>query len=156
MLRVRAPLGAFTLNENSDKPLIFIATGTGFAPIKSLLHHLRDTQPSRSVHLYHGAQTADGLYDEAALRELLYQLPNARYTPVLSRADDAWQGARGYTTEHVVQDYADLSGYEVYACGSMDMIRGSKEAFTAQRGLPAAAFYCDAFTPYAARAGEAA
>lgn len=156
VLRVRAPLGAFTLNENSDKPLIFIATGTGFAPIKSLLHHLRDTQPSRSVHIYHGAQTADGLYDEAALRELLYQLPNARYTPVLSRADDAWQGARGYTTEHVVQDYADLSGYEVYACGSMDMIRASKEAFTAQRGLPETAFYCDAFTPYTARAGEAA
>ena len=157
VLRVRAPLGAFTLNENSDKPLIFIATGTGFAPIKSLLHHLRDTDPSRSVHIYHGAQTADGLYDEAALRELLYLLPNARYTPVLSRADDAWQGARGYITEHVLHDYADLSGYEVYACGSIDMIRASKQAFTAQRGLPETAFYSDAFTPYVARTtGEAA
>ena len=156
VLRVRAPLGAFTLNENSDKPLIFIATGTGFAPIKSLLQHLCDTQPSRSVHLYHGARDTAGLYDEAALRELLYLLPNARYTPVLSRADDAWQGARGYITEHVLQDYADLSGYEVYACGSIDMIRGSKQAFTAQRGLPESAFYCDAFTPYAARTVEAA
>ena len=155
VLRVRAPLGSFTLNENSDKPLIFIATGTGFAPIKSLLHHLRDTQSSRSVHLYHGARDTAGLYDEAALRELLYQLPNARYTPVLSRADDAWQGARGYTTEHVLQDYADLSGYEVYACGSMDMIRGSKQAFVEQRGLPETAFYSDAFTPYVARTVEA-
>ena len=152
VLRVRAPLGAFTLHDNSHKPLIFIATGTGFAPIKSLLHHLRDTDPSRSVHIYHGAQTADGLYDEAALRELLYLLPNARYTPVLSRADDAWQGARGYITEHVLHDYADLSGYEVYACGSIDMIRTSKQAFTAQRGLPETAFYSDAFTPYVARA----
>ena len=152
VLRVRAPLGAFTLHDNSHKPLIFIATGTGFAPIKSLLHHLRDTDPSRSVHIYHGAQTADGLYDEAALRELLYLLPNARYTPVLSRADDAWQGARGYITEHVLHDYADLSGYEVYACGSIDMIRASKQAFTAQRGLPETAFYSDAFTPYVARA----
>ena len=157
VLRVRAPLGAFTLHNNSHKPLIFIATGTGFAPIKSLLHHLRDTDPSRSVHIYHGAQTADGLYDEAALRELLYLLPNARYTPVLSRADDAWQGARGYITEHVLHDYADLSGYEVYACGSIDMIRASKQAFTAQRGLPETAFYSDAFTPYVARTtGEAA
>lgn len=157
VLRVRAPLGAFTLYDNSHKPLIFIATGTGFAPIKSLLHHLRDTDPSRSVHIYHGAQTADGLYDEAALRELLYLLPNARYTPVLSRADDAWQGARGYITEHVLHDYADLSGYEVYACGSIDMIRASKQAFTAQRGLPEMAFYSDAFTPYVARTtGEAA
>ena len=156
VLRVRAPLGAFTLHNNSHKPLIFIATGTGFAPIKSLLHHLRDTDPSRSVHIYHGAQTADGLYDEAALRELLYLLPNARYTPVLSRADDAWQGARGYITEHVLHDYADLSGYEVYACGSIDMIRASKQAFTAQRGLPETAFYSDAFTPYVARTtGEA-
>ena len=155
VLRVRAPLGAFTLNENSDKPLIFIATGTGFAPIKSLLHHLRDREPSRSVHLYHGARDTAGLYDEAALRELLYLLPNARYTPVLSRADDAWQGARGYITEHVLQDYADLSGYEVYACGSMDMIRGSKQAFVEQRGLPETAFYSDAFTPYVARTVEA-
>ena len=152
VLRVRAPLGAFTLHDNNHKPLIFIATGTGFAPIKSLLHHLRDTDPSRSVHIYHGAQTADGLYDEAALCELLYLLPNARYTPVLSRADDAWQGARGYITEHVLHDYADLSGYEVYACGSIDMIRASKQAFTAQRGLPETAFYSDAFTPYVARA----
>jgi len=104
------------------------------------------------VHIYHGAQTADGLYDEAALRELLYLLPNARYTPVLSRADDAWQGACGYITEHVLHDYADLSGYEVYACGSIDMIRASKQAFTAQRGLPETAFYSDAFTPYVARA----
>ena len=155
VLRVRAPLGAFTLHDNNHKPLIFIATGTGFAPIKSLLQHLRDTQPSRSVHLYHGARDAAGLYDEAALRELLYQLPNARYTPVLSRADDAWQGARGYITEHVLQDYADLSGYEVYACGSMDMIRGSKQAFVEQRGLPETAFYSDAFTPYVARTVEA-
>ena len=156
VLRVRAPLGSFTLNEESNKPLIFVATGTGFAPIKSLLQHLRDTQPERSVHVYHGARTADGLYDEAALRELLYLLPNARYTPVLSCGNEAWQGACGHTTEQVLNDYADLSGYEVYACGSIEMIRSSKQIFTQQRGLPENAFYSDAFTAHTPEAAAAA
>ena len=75
---------------------------------------------------------------------------------MLSRADDAWQGARGYITEHVLQELRRfVRDYEVYACGSMDMIRGSKQAFVEQRGLPETAFYSDAFTPYVARTVEA-
>ncbi|SSY80388.1 2Fe-2S iron-sulfur cluster-binding protein [Alysiella crassa] len=149
IIRLRGPLGSFYLNEDTaDKPLILLATGTGFAPIKSILAQLAQTQPTRRVHVYHGTRFADGLYDENALRELLAQLPNTQYTPVLSRPDDAWTGATGYVTESVLRDYADLSGHEVYACGSPDMVRDSKVAFVAQAGLPENAFYSDAFTAH--------
>ncbi len=148
IIRLRGPLGSFYLNENSHKDLILLATGTGLAPIKAILQHLAHDQSDRHVHIYYGARTAQDLYDEADLVALLAQLPNARYTPVLSRADDAWQGARGYITEHVLRDFTDLSLYEVYACGSPDMIRESKQALVSQIHLPEKAFYSDAFSAH--------
>lgn len=149
IIRLRGPLGSFYLNEESgDKPLILLATGTGFAPIKSILTHLAQTQNTRHVHVYHGTRFANGLYDEAALCEVLAQLPNAKYTPVLSRPNDDWTGATGYITEHVLRDYPDLSAHEVYACGSPDMVRDSKAALVAQAKLPEQAFYSDAFTAH--------
>lgn len=149
IIRLRGPLGSFYLNdETADKPLIFLATGTGFAPVKSMLQHIADTQPNRTIHLYHGVRRVADFYDETALREILARLPNARYTPVLSRLNMMWEGATGHVTEHVLRDYPDLSGHEVYACGSPDMIASSKIALTTQAKLPEKAFYSDAFTPH--------
>lgn len=149
IIRLRGPLGSFYLNDESeDKPLIFLATGTGFAPVKAMLHHIAHTQAHRSIHVYHGGRVTADLYDEVALRGILTNLPNARYTPVLSRPDDTWTGATGYITEHVLRDYADLSAHEVYACGLPDMIHSSKIALTTQAKLPENAFYSDAFTPH--------
>lgn len=146
IMRLRGPLGSFTLSENTDKPLVLLATGTGFAPVKGIVSHIAESQPQRTLHIYHGVRHAAELYDEAALAALLEQLPNARYTPVLSRADDAWTGARGHVQQQVLRDYADLSGCEVYACGSPLMIHDARVLFTAQAGLPDAAFFSDAFT----------
>ncbi|MDO4433775.1 MAG: 2Fe-2S iron-sulfur cluster-binding protein [Alysiella sp.] len=148
IVRLRGPLGAFTLNQKSQKPLILLATGTGFAPIKSLLCHLAETDSQRDIHIYHGNRFTTGFYDENALHALLLQLPNARYTPVLSRPDEHWQGAMGHVTEHVLRDYPDLSQYEVYACGSPEMVNGSRRVFVAQAGLPEQAFFSDAFTAH--------
>lgn len=149
IMRLRGPLGSFYLNdESADKPLILLATGTGFAPIKSILMQLADTQPERVVHVYHGTRVAAGLYDETALRQLLVALPNAKYTPVLSRPDADWSGATGYITEYVLRDYADLSGHEVYACGSPDMIHSSRQMLVAQTLLPENAFFSDVFTAH--------
>lgn len=149
IMRLRGPLGAFYLNEEqAHKPLILLATGTGFAPVKAILQHLVHTQPERTVHVYHGTRHATGLYDETALLDLLTHLPHAHYTPVLSRPEADWTGAVGYVTEHVLRDYPDLSAHEVYACGSPDMVRESKKQFVAQAGLPETAFYSDAFTPH--------
>lgn len=149
IIRLRGPLGSFYLNDDShDKPLLFLATGTGFAPIKSMLHHITQTQPQRTIHLYHGVRIESDLYDETALREILQQLPNVRYTPVVSRLNASWQGATGHITEHLLHDYTDLSKYEVYACGSPAMIHSCKTALIQQAQLPENAFYSDPFTPH--------
>lgn len=146
ILRVRGPLGTFTLQEN-DKPVIFMATGTGFAPIGSILHQLADNGSSRTVHLYWGARNRGGLYDFQTASDLIARLPNARFTPVLSRPDEGWQGATGYVQTHVAADYPDLSGFEVYACGSAQMIESANELLQQQCGLPEEAFFSDAFVP---------
>ena len=144
ILRLRGPLGGFTLNESSSRPMIFLGTGTGLAPLKSLLAHLADTAPYRPVHLYHGVRHANELYDETELNALLSRLHGARYTPVLSRPDADWAGAKGYIQQQLEQDYADLAGCEVYACGSPAMIAAARSVCLA-RGLDDAAFYSDAF-----------
>lgn len=149
IMRLRGPLGSFYLNDESGvKPLILLATGTGFAPIKSILQDLAQTQPTRQIHVYHGVRFENGLYDEAALYDILAQLPNAKYTSVVSRPSENWQGAKGHVTEHVLRDYADLSAHEVYACGSPDMVYGSKQVLMVQANLPENAFFSDAFTPH--------
>ncbi len=146
ILRIRGPLGTFTL-QDSSKPIIMLATGTGFAPIRSLLQHLIDSGSSRSVHLYWGARKQDDLYRLQEAADLIARLPDARFTPVLSRPDDGWCGARGYIQAHVAADYSDLSDYEVYACGSSDMIENAQKHLEAERSLPPEAFFSDAFSP---------
>ena len=148
IIRLRGPLGSFSLNKESNKPLIFLATGTGFAPIKSLLQHLAHTQPKRHVHIYHGVRFVNEFYDETALHELLTHLPNSRYTPVVSRPDTSWVHATGYITEQVMHDYSNLQDFEVYACGSPAMIHSSQKILTEQKLLPQNAFFSDAFTAH--------
>ncbi|MDK4680401.1 2Fe-2S iron-sulfur cluster-binding protein [Kingella negevensis] len=148
IIRLRGPLGSFYLSDNHHKPLILLATGTGFAPIKSILAHIAQTQPERTLHVYHGVRQRTGLYDETALRELLAQLPNARYTPVLSQPENGWTGATGYVTDHVLRDYPDLSQHEVYACGLPKMVHDSRHAFVSQAQLPEAAYFSDVFTAH--------
>lgn len=145
ILRVRGPLGTFTLQE-SDKPVIFMATGTGFAPIASILRQLADSSSRRTVHLYWGARHESGLYDFQTASDLIAHLPNARFTPVLSRPDKSWQGVAGYVQTQVAADYPDLSGFEVYACGSAHMIESAKQLLHPKCGLPQKGFLSDAFS----------
>lgn len=148
IIRLRGPLGSFMLQPDSRKPLIFLATGTGFAPIKSILHQLAENDPNRIAHLYFGCRTQSALYDQKELKQLLQKLPNIRYTPVLSQYDKDWTGVIGYITQHVLQDYPNLSNHEVYACGQPEMIQESHRLLTQQAKLPENAFFSDAFTPH--------
>lgn len=148
ILRLEGPLGSFYLRENSDKPVLLVAGGTGFAPIKAIIEHALHQGGKRAMTLYRGARTPADLY--------LDELPQAwardhgiRYVPVISdSADgDGWNGRRGLVHEAVLQDFADLSNVEVYACGAPAMIEAAKRDFCTLRGLPESAFYADAFTP---------
>ncbi len=154
ILRFEGPLGNFFLREESDKPIIFVAGGTGFAPIKGViehaLHHRHDT--TRPMVLYWGARAKRDLYLPDLPGAWQQASGNFTYIPVLSEPapDDAWPGRTGFVHQAVLDDFADLSGYQVYACGGPAMIDIARKTFSETRRLPPDEFFADSFT-YAAR-----
>ena len=147
ILRVEAPLGSFFLREQNEKPIIMVAGGTGFAPIKGMIEHMIYQNIQRPLWLYRGARQVNDLYMEALCQRWVQFMPNIRYIPVISEGHegDDWQGRRGLVHEAVLADHADLSGFEVYVCGAPGMVDIAKQTFVAQ-GLPEEEFYSDAFT----------
>ena len=142
LLRLNGPLGTFFLRQIAGLDLVFLATGTGIAPVKSMLEGMSafsaDQQP-RSVTVYWGARKPQDLYcDITTFAE------TARYVPVLSQADETWSGARGYIQQQLLKDMPDMSQAAVYACGSDAMIHSAKVLLDSA-GLPAHHFHSDAF-----------
>lgn len=148
ILRAEGPFGSFFLREDSDKPMVFLASGTGFAPIKALLEHMQHKGMTRPVSLYWGGRRPEDLYMDAWLKELSTTMPNLSYVPVVSDAqpEDNWSGRTGYVHQAVLDDFADLSGHEVYACGAPVVVESARSSYTSQRGLPEECFFADAFT----------
>ena len=148
ILRMEGPFGSFFLREDSDKPLILLASGTGFAPIKALLQHLQHIGSTRQAVLYWGGRHKTDLYHDDWCRHAVASMPQLRYVPVLSEASaaDAWNGRQGFVHRAVMEDFADLSGHQVYACGAPVMVDAARRDFTQQRGLPADEFFADSFT----------
>ncbi|WP_423193865.1 2Fe-2S iron-sulfur cluster-binding protein [Cupriavidus sp. H18C2] len=144
-LDVELPHGSFALRKEDYRPLLMVATGTGLAPIKSMLESLMDDPDCPPVWLYWGARSAADLYlhDEIATwGERLYDF---QYVPVLSRGGDNWQGRRGYVQDAVAADLGDLSEHAIYLCGSPHMIRDARQTFMAL-GAEAPFIYADSFT----------
>ncbi len=153
ILRLKGPLGSFFIREDSDLPMIFVAGGTGFAPIQGMLQHAFATHMDRQMVLYWGVRALKDLYLAERPQQWQREHPNFTFIPVLSNPDpsDQWQGRTGYVHEAVLEDFADLSGYQVYACGAPIMVDSAHDAFTAKRGLNEDAFFADSFV-YAADA----
>lgn len=148
ILRVEGPFGSFFLREDSDKPIVLLASGTGFAPIKALLEHMQFKGITRPTTLYWGGRRPDDLYMHQWVVELAAQMPQLRYVPVVSDAlpEDQWTGRTGFVHQAVLDDFADLSGHEVYACGAPIVVDSAREQYSAQAGLPPEEFYADSFT----------
>ncbi|MDI3515252.1 MAG: CDP-4-dehydro-6-deoxyglucose reductase [Rhodocyclaceae bacterium] len=144
ILRFEGPHGAFWLREESTRPIVMVAGGTGFAPIKGIVEHAIHVGLTRPITLYWGARTRAGLYMDALARAWEAALPGFRYVPVLS--DEVWDGRQGLVHQAVLDDFADLSGHEVYACGAPVMVDVARSSFCASRGLSEDAFFADAFT----------
>jgi CDP-4-dehydro-6-deoxyglucose reductase, E3 len=155
ILRVEGPFGSFFLREDSDKPMVLLASGTGFAPIKAIIEHLKHKGVTRPVKLYWGCRSKDDLYLHDWALQAAAAMPNLAYIPVLSEAkpEDSWTGRTGFVHQAVMADLPDLSGWEVYACGAPIMVESAKRDFVAQCGLPEEAFYADAFTSEADKHG---
>ena len=147
ILRFQGPYGSFFLREESTKPMILLAGGTGFAPIKSLVEHAIHQGITRSIELYWGARNRAGLYLPELPLSWARTHAQIRYLPVLSDATpaDAWDGRTGLVHRAVLEDHADLSGYQVYACGAPAMIDAARAEFAAA-GLPTEEFFADSFT----------
>ncbi|NLJ61771.1 MAG: CDP-6-deoxy-delta-3,4-glucoseen reductase [Alcaligenaceae bacterium] len=146
LLRLEGPFGTFYLRD-TDKPMVFVASGTGFAPIKALLEQLAAQNNTRPVSMYWGGRQLKDLYMHQWVVDFAKNHDWLTYTPVLSEvADgDTWDGATGYVHHQVLADFSDLSGYEVYACGNPLMVDSARKDFTEQRGLDEENFFADAF-----------
>ena len=155
ILRMEGPFGSFFLREDSDKPMILLASGTGFAPIKAIIEHLQFKNSPRHAQLYWGCRSRCDLYLHDWALQAANQMPNLRYIPVLSepRPEDAWTGRTGFVHQAVMHDHPNLSDHQVYACGVPVMVESAQRDFTLKCGLPADEFYADAFTSEADKHG---
>jgi CDP-4-dehydro-6-deoxyglucose reductase, E3 len=147
ILRLEAPFGNFFLREDSQKPIIFVAGGTGFVPVKGIIEHMLHNNIKRDIILYRGARVAEDLYLHELCEKWAEFTPHLTYISVLSELaiNDNWQGRTGLVHEAVLADIKDLSGYQAYVCGAPGMCEVAHHTFVAQ-GLNADEFFSDAFT----------
>jgi len=149
ILRFEGPLGTFFLREDSEKPMVLVASGTGFAPIKAIIEHAFHVGVTRPMVLYWGGRRPADLYMYGLAEQWARDHPNFRVVPVISDAEpeDAWTGRTGFVHKAVMEDFPDLSGHQAYACGAPVVVESAHRDFTSQCGLPEDEFYSDAFTP---------
>jgi CDP-4-dehydro-6-deoxyglucose reductase len=146
LLRIQGPLGTFFLREDSTRPMILIAGGTGYAPIQSILGHLFEQERRREIVFYWGVRAARDLYADARLKEWAKTQPGFRYVPVLSEPvpEDRWDGRTGFVHDAVLSDFADLSGHDIYLSGPPPMVSAARQAFPVHRADPLH-MYSDSF-----------
>ena len=154
ILRFEAPLGTFALQEESEKPIVFVASGTGFAPIKSIIETAFRAGNTRPMVLYWGGRRPRDLYMNDLPLQWAAAYSNFKYVPVISDSlpEDNWSGRNGFVHRAVMQDFPDLANHQVYACGVPVMVDAAKKDFTTLCRLPEEEFFCDSFTTAADKA----
>src|SRR5438874_11836573 len=146
LLRFEGPLGSFYLREDSDKPIVLLASGTGFAPIRSIVEFALEKKINRPMTLYWGVRVTRDLYQF----DVAKAWPHVKFIPVLS--DEKWEGRMGFVHRAVMEDFPDMSGAQVYACGAPIVIESARRDFSAQCRLPVEEFYADSFLTEADKA----
>lgn len=146
IMRFEGPFGSFYYRDNSQKPMIMVAGGTGFAPIKGIVEHMLHHNIKRDIVIYWGARALEDLYMPELPQAWAEQHEHIKFIPVLSDAkpEEQWQGRTGLVHQAVLDDISDLSNFEVYCCGAPAMVEVAHASFQ-QAGLPEDAFYSDAF-----------
>nr|WP_216859744.1 CDP-6-deoxy-delta-3,4-glucoseen reductase [Polynucleobacter sp. UK-Mo-2m-Kol15] len=148
ILRFEGPLGSFFLREDSKKPIIFVAAGTGFAPIKSIIEQMQIKKITRPIYLYWGGRRPSDLYLQTLCQSWARDIPDFKYIPVISDAlpEDQWTGRTGFVHQAVMTDHPDMSPYQVYACGAPAMVNAARQDFLSLCRLPEEEFFADSFT----------
>ena len=148
IVRIEGPMGSFFLREDSDKPVVLLASGTGFAPIKALIEHMQERRITRPATLFWGGRRPHDLYMDDWVRAQCAVMPHLSYVPVVSDGlpEDNWRGRTGFVHQAVLEDIPDLSGYQVYACGAPVVVESAQRDFSDLAGLDEAEFFADSFT----------
>lgn len=143
LLQLEGPKGDFFFREDSKKPVILMAGGTGFAPVKSIVEHAIATKLSREMYIYWGVRDESDMYMDLP-QQWISEYDNIHFVPVLSQANEKWQGRKGFVHQSILKDFEDLTGYEVYACGPPEMVKSAVKSFVEQ-GMIQDNFFSDAF-----------
>ncbi len=146
LLEIQGPLGSFFLQENSIRPILMVAGGTGYAPCKAMLRHLFENNTKRPVTLYWGARSQADLYEQSQAEQWAREQADFRFVPVLSepQPEDQWTGRRGRVHEAVLADYAEFSKCDIYLAGPPPMVRGARQSLLL-KGADPARIFSDAF-----------
>jgi CDP-4-dehydro-6-deoxyglucose reductase len=151
-VEIEAPFGEFFVEDaadGADEPIILMATGTGFAPMQSIILDHVARRLTRPIHLYWGARTIDDLYLLDVVDSWTRRYSWLRFTPVLSRPHPGWEGMTGHVQNAVIADYPNLSTHQIYACGSEAMTNSAADALARERGVGPLRFHADAFVSVA-------
>ncbi|MGL4734431.1 MAG: FAD-binding oxidoreductase [Enterovibrio sp.] len=143
LMRLDGPIGTFFVREDA-RPIIFLAGGTGFAPVQAMIEGLLAKRIGRYIHIYWGMSNSRDFYSKLP-SVWARQHSNIKFVPVVSGDDVNWTGRTGFVHHAVLEDLNDLSQYCVYACGSPNMIEAAKNDFI-KHGLTSKQFFSDAFT----------
>lgn len=156
ILRVELPLDTFYLREDSERPIIFLASGTGFAPINAMVEAMIEKGIDRKIRFYWGGRRPQDLYLSERVQQWSEQFSDFEYIPVISDAlpEDGWTGRTGFVHHAVMEDCPDLSAWEVYACGNPQMVEGARRDFVQRCQLEDEAYFSDAFTSEADKVGS--
>ncbi|MDB5875027.1 MAG: CDP-6-deoxy-delta-3,4-glucoseen reductase [Ramlibacter sp.] len=157
MWKVEVPLGTFYWREKSEKPIVMVASGTGFAPIKAIIEHSIAKGFERPIALYWGGRQAADLYMSELAEGWAREHAHIQFVPVLSEAgaQTGWRGRTGFVHHAVMQDFPDLGSHQVYACGAPIVVDSARRDFTERCNLPAEEFFADSFITAADRARAA-
>ncbi len=156
ILRLRGPQGSFFLREDANKPMLLVAGGTGFAPIKAIVEHAIAEASQRPMYIYWGGRGRADLYLLPLAEQWSAEHEHIHFTPVLSDSPDEehWDGRTGLVHEAAMTDHPDLSGCQAYVCGAPAMVRAARRDFLGRHQLPAEEFFADSFD-YAAESQDA-
>ncbi len=158
LLTFEGPLGSFYIREDIDRPILMIASGTGFAPLKAMCEAIFDKNinANREVFLYWGGRRRADLYMSELPESWMRTQVNMEYVPVLSEPSPEcnWSGRSGFVHQAVLNDFADLSGFQVYACGAPPMVEAARKDFIALRNLHPEHFFSDSFLTESDKASQ--
>lgn len=146
VITVDLPHGDAWLREESTRPLILIAGGTGFSYARSILVTALEQQPGRDISIYWGGRELFHLYDLGELEALSVQYPNLKVIPVVEQPAEGWQGRTGTVLSAVLQDHDSLAEHDIYIAGRFEMAKIARERFCGERGAQAGQIFGDAFS----------